>query len=981
MTMTAHAALPSPPDPAAYHDPHHPTYGFYTTEWKAIPRPTAGVDWFSVEERYRRDANAHAYKQHGTPQNWSRYVTLGFFVYDDCTKFDTLWMKYSADPIICHRMVWYNFMYHVDRKLEISKTLSAWATDVSQPYLQRHAPQYLAINTIDMSWTDYVQGDRDIMDIEVTQWTQVGSKKQKTQQRASSPNTLNASKVPPESFTTDSANVSFSTFERTEDNSPVRDLSTTNMPTSTDDCGSPNKKTTSSNSTTASDTSFTVEKQSVFNPDLNVPTNDGTYRLTFRWSPQGDFSRYNEQSPLWLTDVHAMLCELFPDNDCFFYRWESRDLLLSSEITTLSPGELREFLSPNIAFLSATSQIIFGARVCFAAKFPCQWRNKENTVTKLAEHKVQVKISNSTTTSGKIVTAGYILFKAARTTQRTHFLQSLRQQLPKETPFFDIILFHRTPMEQKINHLVIQCGETHVSPLSQALSALLTGHNSPLFLPRIALAQLQPSQISEYFEMQDVYAKTLKSFPLFPTLINLDKIRKEIFENGTVVERSTREWARTIFQDVDDPAARCEVVNGGYDQKAYLLVPRQYAQQAADHLRQYRLRLNPIGKREARFRDSLSGLPSVIHIDHSTQKNLDLLGQMSSKDIWKNAPSSVRGITTEVDNAEDLSTTQRSRGKRAGPKASKLPTGAAQSSVPNNLEHGDDNTAFTQSATQSRATASVMSSDTTRRLNELEALFRRQQQETAETSTLTSQTATRLDNIESKLGRIDDMDAVLHDSRDKLAVTMERQQDSHVQIVDLNIRVSKLMDVIDRMATRIEVLTATIVKGEHEHQVKGTEHNRTTGTKDPTRRRTLMDMRDLTESTEHVGVNRLHFNLVQKSDSPSINHVEPTDRNESLQANSPTKKKSRSLHDELEEMSLGSTEFEDELEEETLVTFQPHSAPPDISSTMDASDDSSSILPNLDTQYNQQSDPEEATTNDDAFTDQNINDWKLPFES
>ncbi|KAI2496046.1 hypothetical protein MHU86_18467 [Fragilaria crotonensis] len=330
---------------------------------------------------------------------------------------------------------------------------------------------------------------------------------------------------------------------------------------------------------------------------------------------------------------------------------------------------------------------------------------------------------------------------------------------------------------------------------------------------------------------------------------------------------------------------------------------------------------------------------------------------MSSKDIWKMHHHRC-GVSRQWWITQRTSTTQRSRGKRVGSKASNLSTGAALSLVPNNLENGDDNTAFTQSATQSRATASVMSSDTTRRLNELEALFRRQQQETAETSTLTSQTATRLDNIESKLGRIDDMDAVLHDSRDKLAVTMERQQDSHVQIVDLNIRVSKLMDVIDRMATRIEVLTASIVKGEHEHQVKGTEHNRTTGTKDPTRRRTLMDMRDLTESTEHVGVNRLHFNLVQKSDSPSINHVEPTDRNESLQANSPTKKKSRSLHDELEEMSLGSTEFEDELEDETLETFQTHSAPPDISSTMDASDDSSSILPNLDTQYNQHSDPE-----------------------
>ena len=62
-------------------------------------------------------------------------------------------MKYSADPIICHRMVWYNFMYHVDREFEISPTLSAWATDVSQPYLQRHAPQFLAINTIASTYT------------------------------------------------------------------------------------------------------------------------------------------------------------------------------------------------------------------------------------------------------------------------------------------------------------------------------------------------------------------------------------------------------------------------------------------------------------------------------------------------------------------------------------------------------------------------------------------------------------------------------------------------------------------------------------------------------------------------------------------------------------------------------------------------------------------------------------------------------------
>jgi hypothetical protein len=301
--------------------------------------------------------------------------------------------------------------------------------------------------------------------------------------------------------------------------------------------------------------------------------------------------------------------------DCFFYRWESTDLQMSTTISKLSPGELREFLSPTITFLPSTSQIIFGAQICFAAKFPGQWPNKETTVDGLGKHKVQINLSNSSTSSGKIVTAGYLLFKAARTTHRTRFLQSLRQRLPKETPFFNILLFHRTPTEQKINHLVIQCGENHVSPLSQALSELLTGHNSPLYLSRLAIANLKTAQISAYFEMQDLYAKSLKLLPLFPTLINLDKSRKEVFDDGTIIERSTREWATTIFQNQEDQRARCEVVNGGLDQKAYLLVPAQYALNAAEHLRLHRLRVNPISRRETRFRDSLPGLPAVIQID------------------------------------------------------------------------------------------------------------------------------------------------------------------------------------------------------------------------------------------------------------------------------------------------------------------------------------------------------------------------------
>ena len=343
----------------------------------------------------------------------------------------------------------------------------------------------------------------------------------------------------------------------------------------------------SSNQTTASEAS-SMGKPSVFQPYINVPTNDGTYRLTFRWTPSGDFTNYNEQSPTWLVEAHELMAELFTDEDCSLYRWESTDLTQSNVMSELSPGELREFLSPNITFITSTSQIIFGARVCFAAKTPSQWKNKERTRMTLKANQVSIHISNSSTKSGKIVTAGYILLKAARTTHRTRFLQSLRLKLPSEAPFFDILQFQRTPMEQKITHLVVQCGENHVSPLSKALSEILTGHNSSLYLPRIALAKLSPAQISSYFEMQDKYSKSLKSLALFPTLTNLDKPRKEYYEDGSIVERSTRDWATTIFLGQTDMSARSEVVNGGFDHKAYLLVPTQHFAVAQEHLRQYR---------------------------------------------------------------------------------------------------------------------------------------------------------------------------------------------------------------------------------------------------------------------------------------------------------------------------------------------------------------------------------------------------------
>ncbi|KAI2505384.1 hypothetical protein MHU86_9090 [Fragilaria crotonensis] len=97
-------------------------------------------------------------------------------------------------------------MYHVDRKLDISNRLSAWATEVSQPYLQRFAPQHLALNTIETSWKDYILGDHDVMAIDSNQWTTVGTKK-KTHRSNSPPLIHGGGAVPTENVQLNSISV------------------------------------------------------------------------------------------------------------------------------------------------------------------------------------------------------------------------------------------------------------------------------------------------------------------------------------------------------------------------------------------------------------------------------------------------------------------------------------------------------------------------------------------------------------------------------------------------------------------------------------------------------------------------------------------------------------------------------------------------------------------------------------------------------
>ena len=227
----------------------------------------------------------------------------------------------------------------------------------------------------------------------------------------------------------------------------------------------------------------------------NASTNDGTHRLTFRWKPKTNYNTLAGNSAEWLSTLLDTLNVIFADRDGAFYRWESEDLSHSCPVSKLTIHELREFISPKIASLDSLSTFVFGLRFSFSDHTPLRWRNSTRTKQALSAQGLSLNLSNSTCSSGALVNAGFILFKAPNTTHRDKYLQHLRNQLPETAPFFDLYLLKKTPTGDNYHHLVVKCGENHVSTLTSALSAILTGKSTAFFLPRLAFAKISNDKL------------------------------------------------------------------------------------------------------------------------------------------------------------------------------------------------------------------------------------------------------------------------------------------------------------------------------------------------------------------------------------------------------------------------------------------------------------------------------------------------------
>ena len=144
----------------------------------------------------------------------------------------------------------------------------------------------------------------------------------------------------------------------------------------------------------------------------------------------------------------------------------------------------------------------------------------------------------------------------------------------KCTPWQYTILWYPTSSPhscwKKINHMVVQCGEHHVVPLSKILSEYLIGRITALFSPNWRSIRWRLMILKKCFLKHNTYIKTLRFVSLPPALTNLDLVCTEYLESGEVLERTTRAWAGSLLSPDGSTSARCDTVNGGTDKRTSL---------------------------------------------------------------------------------------------------------------------------------------------------------------------------------------------------------------------------------------------------------------------------------------------------------------------------------------------------------------------------------------------------------------------------
>jgi hypothetical protein len=129
---------------------------------------------------------------------------------------------------------------------------------------------------------------------------------------------------------------------------------------------------------------------------------------------------------------------------------------------------------------------------------------------------------------------------------------------------------------------------------------------------------------------------------LSPQVVNIDRLREEKTISGKL--QSTRDWANGV-KSTDGKSLQCDAENGGKDRKAYLLVPTPLLPTVQPLLQQYLVSIRNSTQSQSDNGGSHDRPDEIYVPTASVQRNVDFLLNMSSADIWKTAPSTIRTAT------------------------------------------------------------------------------------------------------------------------------------------------------------------------------------------------------------------------------------------------------------------------------------------------------------------------------------------------
>jgi hypothetical protein len=198
-------------------------------------------------------------------------------------------------------------------------------------------------------------------------------------------------------------------------------------------------------------------------------------------------------------------------------------------------------------------------------------------------------------------------------------------------------------------HLVVRCGSNHVNTLTEILSAHIDGgeKSTALFLNHQLIKGMSQEESTAIFEQHTNFVQSLQRLPMYPLVINVDRLRRET-TNGINMERSARDWVATLRLANGKPM-QCDVENGGTDRRAYMIAPTTNLETAKTALEHYKIRLKqgsnifPPTQNSTDQRDNMDQRPLEIYVPTAAvMKNLQVIRNMTSAEIWKFAPSSIR---------------------------------------------------------------------------------------------------------------------------------------------------------------------------------------------------------------------------------------------------------------------------------------------------------------------------------------------------